>query len=371
MRLQCTAPDCQKPQTARGLCAAHYHHVLMAEPRPPCSVEGCERPSRTKGLCNTHYVQAGRTGGDPTGHLPGRERATCTIEGCGEPAVGRGYCRLHWGRWRRQGDPLTVISPTDTRNIDTCEHCGKAFPAKPSRRRRFCSWACADAGKREPDRTCLVCGKTFHANPAKLARGDGKYCSIACFGISKRGPEVCSVEGCGRKSVAHGLCRRHDPKSVEAAHRAVEKRRARLLGAFVEAVDRVAIYERDRGLCWLCKQPVERDCMTLDHVVPLALGGLHEPTNTRLAHKSCNSKRGIRYEGQLPLLLVPPKREYLGGHPRSKLTDEQALEILRLRSEGAAVRELAERFGVSQQVVYMLCWGKRRKHLVRPSADMS
>jgi 5-methylcytosine-specific restriction endonuclease McrA len=57
-------------------------------------------------------------------------------------------------------------------------------------------------------------------------------------------------------------------------------------------IDRELIFERDGWRCYLCGELVERCDATLDHVVPLALGGVTEPGNLRLAHQRCNSKRG-------------------------------------------------------------------------------
>jgi 5-methylcytosine-specific restriction endonuclease McrA len=313
-------------------------------------------------MCNTHYVASTRHDGDPLGKAQPKPKLACSVDGCENVAIARGLCSMHWQRWRQHGDPLIVSSPSDTRNWQDCAQCGKRFAAKPSKQRQFCSTACYAAAKRIPDRTCPICGTTFHAYAAKLSVGQGKYCSARCSGIARRGPEFCSVEGCGRKHLANGFCRRHDPKSIEASYRGGQKRRARLLKAFVAHVSRDAIYVRDKGICQLCSTPVDRKSMTLDHIVPLALGGTHEPKNVRLAHKGCNSKRGIRYEGQLPLPLAPgkPKPE---GHPKSKLTDAQALEAYQLRQDGWALADIAARYGIHPAVIGALCRGDRRQHL--------
>jgi 5-methylcytosine-specific restriction endonuclease McrA len=51
--------------------------------------------------------------------------------------------------------------------------------------------------------------------------------------------------------------------------------------------------------CWLCGQPARPgDPLTVDHVLPLALGGTSHRTNLRAAHSSCNSSRGgARFPG--------------------------------------------------------------------------
>lgn len=66
---------------------------------------------------------------------------------------------------------------------------------------------------------------------------------------------------------------------------------------------RLAIYERDGWVCHLCKREVEPTlhpnhtfAATLDHIEPrsLTLFPDDSPANLRLAHRSCNSRRGNR-----------------------------------------------------------------------------
>lgn len=84
---------------------------------------------------------------------------------------------------------------------------------------------------------------------------------------------------------------------------AKDKRRALERNAFVAPVSRPEVYERDQWTCQLCGEAVLRDevvphpqAATLDHVVPLARGGTHEPANVQLAHYLCNSIKTDRVE---------------------------------------------------------------------------
>lgn len=63
-----------------------------------------------------------------------------------------------------------------------------------------------------------------------------------------------------------------------------------------DPVRRHEIAKRDGYRCQLCRKPVNRDAVVphpkapvLDHIIPLAKGGTHEPTNVQLAHFMCNS----------------------------------------------------------------------------------
>ena len=81
------------------------------------------------------------------------------------------------------------------------------------------------------------------------------------------------------------------------------RRRVRLRSGVVEKIDPREIYERDGGRCHICGKRVARNKMSLDHLIPVARGGDHVALNVRLAHLSCNVKRGPgRTPAQLLLL---------------------------------------------------------------------
>lgn len=84
--------------------------------------------------------------------------------------------------------------------------------------------------------------------------------------------------------------RRNPGKHAEIENR----RRARLLGAFVEPIDPDEVWNRAGGVCQICGEPVERRKATIDHIIPLAGNGTHEPANAQLAHGPCNSRKGAR-----------------------------------------------------------------------------
>lgn len=81
----------------------------------------------------------------------------------------------------------------------------------------------------------------------------------------------------------------------------VASRRARRQKAFVEAVDYGALYRRDRGICQLqysgCAGRVTMKKGSVDHIIPLALGGQHSYKNTQLACLSCNQKKNAYGKG--------------------------------------------------------------------------
>lgn len=109
------------------------------------------------------------------------------------------------------------------------------------------------------------------------AQGDCRRCGA---------PFLASANGVIPAYCSHRCCRSdiHD------------RRRARRRGAFVERVWRTRIFDRDGWRCQLCGKAVNLKASVphpkapvLDHVIPLAVGGSHEPANVQCAHFICNS----------------------------------------------------------------------------------
>ena len=93
--------------------------------------------------------------------------------------------------------------------------------------------------------------------------------------------------------------RKARPEAIrEQAHRGHARRRA----AFVAPVSLKAIYERDKGRCGICRKLVPLELASLDHILPLAAGGTHEPVNVRITHRHCNYSRQHRGPAQLRLM---------------------------------------------------------------------
>jgi 5-methylcytosine-specific restriction endonuclease McrA len=73
------------------------------------------------------------------------------------------------------------------------------------------------------------------------------------------------------------------------------RRRARLKGAGrIEKINRIAVFERDGGVCGICNSPVPREKFEVDHIRPIARGGTHSWDNVQLAHPSCNRKKYVK-----------------------------------------------------------------------------
>lgn len=163
--------------------------------------------------------------------------------------------------------------------------------------RKYCSGLCsvrASSGVPIPaPAPCPECGSTFTPVSARQ-----RYCTKKCAG-----------RACNRRYLAA-----HPEKAAKyraAAQAAGTRqaswhlRRARKVTTAVERFTSVEIYERDGWCCGLCRRQVDSRLKyphpmsaSLDHIVPLSLGGEHVRSNAQLAHLDCNVRKGAGAAGE-------------------------------------------------------------------------
>lgn len=166
-------------------------------------------------------------------------------------------------------------------------------------------------------RACGVCKRTF---PVGGERAQRRYCSELC--IQERGrqhdqrynqtrpcakPKPCPR--CGEITDSYGSncdpCR----KAVKSERRRREKTRRRKRLVVQERYTLAEIAERDGCRCGLCGRTVPmRQAVphprapTIDHILPLAVGGDDTRANVQLAHFKCNWQKRDGGEQQLRLV---------------------------------------------------------------------
>lgn len=165
------------------------------------------------------------------------------------------------------------------------------------------------------DRNCRACGIDISWELARRQVCRRRLCAKRVRRESNAArpeapyiPKPWSCMRCG-STVAAGGSPRCCQQCSEAARKrqsardTAKKRRRRvaLLGRPSEVYTTVGIAERDGFRCGLCTEPVDmglsgRDPMgpTIDHVLPIALGGDDTRANVQLAHLSCNMRKGAR-----------------------------------------------------------------------------
>lgn len=245
------------------------------------------------------------------------------------------YCSVKCNRAHRREQAArrdgTYVAP-GSRSCPTC----LTPVVGGTQRRRYCSRACnekavaaraaARKAAQRPVIACTACGEGF-----LRARVDQTCCSRKCWNVSRglalAAPlphRLCALVDCGAEfqpkktgqracSETHGkkLWNRENPEPWNDRKRDHYHRR-RALKAETSTGRPVLlseIRERDGNRCHLCRDKVSAKpyphplSASLDHVVPLSRGGIHDPDNVKLAHLRCNVEKGAG-GGNEQLLLI-------------------------------------------------------------------
>lgn len=213
-----------------------------------------------------------------------------------------------------------------------CGACGVTFYPKRASTTKFCGRGCGlafsgmqstlrNGGGRVVHRVlrlkCAECGGRFAAS-----RSDRKYCSPTCSvrAAGKRSIGwMCGMatecRECGSPFVAEYGDKRRAFCSERCSARNVRRKvrkleRARMRGAKAEAVDPIAVFDRDGWRCRECraKTPrhlrgtIDQRAPELDHILPLSKGGEHSYRNTQCLCRACNAAKSDTARGQLVLI---------------------------------------------------------------------
>jgi len=179
-----------------------------------------------------------------------------------------------------------------------CNHCGTLFLVSAQTLRHDkginyqCS-VCAEKKKKEEKINKFIekQGKAHRLTPKIKGQQGFNECKCGTFLLP--GQRVCAE------------CKRKTRREIE--RRKETKRRMRCKD-FDDEISLEKLYERDKGVCYLCGRLCDlNDCQRIDgvfivgltypsveHVIPLSKGGTHEWNNVKLACFICNSKKGDR-----------------------------------------------------------------------------
>lgn len=150
------------------------------------------------------------------------------------------------------------------------------------------------------------------------------YCSSRCAGTASRIRLGRSTAGiaytcreCGKEWISNGRNRRTvfcsekcDRRHRNRHYSSEFRKRARYHGVEYEPIKREEILERDNWICQLCGERIDKNlaypdphCPSLDHIIPMSLGGPHLKRNVHAAHWICNTlKRNNAVGEQLRLV---------------------------------------------------------------------
>jgi 5-methylcytosine-specific restriction endonuclease McrA len=123
---------------------------------------------------------------------------------------------------------------------------------------------------------CRVCGYIFQY-PSEY--GEVRYCSANCRVLAEPPTSPVEYKGCTSS--------KYYTKARRKAIREGDK------------IDALVVFENCGWRCGICFREVDKnlcnphpESASLDHIVPLSLGGEHRWYNVRLAHLGCNMAKG-------------------------------------------------------------------------------
>lgn len=214
-----------------------------------------------------------------------------------------------------------------------CIVCGRAmwFPPCKVGKYKTCGGDCAEQVRRAPvharTRPCETCGATFTPRQVQVTNGGGRYCSKKCSiegtqlgDIGNRPENRAKVSATLRRLHEMGVLKKlrgADHPQWTGGKAAWQKKNAAKLAAQARAKrlanpDRHREYvAKRRGIgrlprgtirrigtaqkwkCAVCRTGI-RDKYHIDHIQPLARGGLHEPNNIQLLCPPCNLTKNAK-----------------------------------------------------------------------------
>ena len=114
--------------------------------------------------------------------------------------------------------------------------------------------------------------------------------------------QVYRLSHTSERKASHQAYQQAHPEEVKANGR---KYRALKMGVGHRPYNVADIIARDRSICGLCGKRVTKADQSIDHILPLSLGGADALHNVQLAHRRCNlsKKNSARFPANLRLAL--------------------------------------------------------------------
>ncbi len=129
-------------------------------------------------------------------------------------------------------------------------------------------------------------GNTMHLAGLLFWGTDGEFREVLFAGCSHQDPFL--IDNPSPELWAEILKRSDDPVYLEGGEKPWLRKAERLVSGLVQQ----QIWARDGFKCGYCGIPMGQRLMTVDHFLPLELGGVNDTTNYLTACKTCNLRKG-------------------------------------------------------------------------------
>lgn len=269
----------------------------------------CENPARGRrgvARCDAHFLGKRRIadcrdcGANRNEEIASRAshsglcvacRGSCRV--CGEP---RSRSRSRAGK--RLCDEHLREDERSRRKPASCSVCGGVCDGSGGRA------LCAPCRS-----TCLTCGGTRTGKPLRCndcVRRKMFASYREAHGIDLQAEGSSSCRECGERLAPaenhHVIAVSRNYCSDACRNRAkCRRRRVARKGLPVERYAASDVFERDGWVCRLCEEPIDRSrkwpdgqSASIDHVLPVSLGGADVMANVQAAHLSCNIGKSNR-----------------------------------------------------------------------------
>lgn len=276
---------------------------------------------------------------------------------------------------KKQADRQAQKQPIAPRN---CLYCGKEFTPKRSDT-KYCCHECADKHRTQQK----YCGGLTGEERERVKREHQRLNQMKAVEAwkakanakPKPAPKyytgTCAV--CGKtfttRNPAQKTCSKQCGKKLQYARKQSRIPKEQIID---KDITLEALYRRDSGVCYLCgglcdwadkdkeKNTVGAKYPSIDHIIPIARGGLHSWGNVRLAHFKCNvMKSDSLIENAEDL--IPANAYELKKEPRQfKKTVQQFTRAGELIATYDSTAEAERKTGINQKAIQNCARGRTK-----------
>lgn len=246
-----------------------------------CAHKGCDKPSRTLSFCDSHYRRYKKHGSSNSFREKKYESECISClslfksinpnqKYCSQLCRTRGFRGITLDSVKARNNSIEInrLRSMLLRSIKTIKK------EKEVRIRKEKKLEKEDIRLSKAINICKHCGNEF----IRLLSGPRRFCTKTCSDDAAKNYE--STKRLNRIAKA--------------------KRRDRLKGQKVENVDPFVVFDRDSWTCQICRIQTPKYLRgtnddrspQLDHIIPLAKGGMHSYANTQCLCRKCNIMKG-------------------------------------------------------------------------------